>query len=252
MCPFPFGEGDKQHRTGERHRLSGLIQLLLPSESAVSDQRRSLRHALIFFLQSCYFFPVLKMSDLAISLQLPITQWQRLSRLSRTQEWLNTVMDTSPGHHKLLGPCSHTLITPFSLGLASNWAAVQTHIPQPKDLRSRSTGHTLPEISVLILMDVRKIYPERSCFTSCVFWCICSFSTLGSPATTPSPNPRWRAINYNKLQCIQLRSCPSSAPGINPLKLGHPDLHFLSFESTSIAKAPQTAEEWRAYSSRRF
>lgn len=56
-------------------------------------------------------------------------------------------------------------------------------------------------------------------------------------------HPCWRAINYNSLQCIQLQSYPSSVRGINPLKPGHPDLHFPSFESLSTAKAAQTAEE---------
>lgn len=103
------------------------------------------------FSKALIFFPVLKRSDLATCLQVPIAWWQSLPRPSRTRQCHTTTMDsaTAPEHHKLLGPCSHTLVTPFSLGLASNWAAAQTHRPQTKDPRSRSKGHTPPEIDVL-------------------------------------------------------------------------------------------------------
>lgn len=64
---------------------------------------------------------------------------------------------------------------------------------------------------------------------------------LNPPQTLSQPS--WVAINYNGLQCTQLQSCPSSVCGINPVKLGHPDLCFPSFESLSTAKTLQTAEE---------
>lgn len=209
MHPFHLGEGDKQHHTGKRHRVSGLIRRraspiwvcsvwhgeMLPSMLSSCKQQGG---QVCFFQKASFskaliFFPVLKKSDLATCLQLPIAWWQSLPRPSRTRQCHNTTMDsaTAPEHHKLLGPCSRTLVTPLSLGLASNWAAAQTHtdlslkIPDPE---ARATLH-LKSMSFLILMDVRKIYPERSYFTASVFWRICSFSALGSQATAPSPNP---------------------------------------------------------------
>lgn len=153
-----------------------------------------------FFLWSRTSFPVLKKSDLASSLRLPNTWWQSLPRLSRTQERHKTMMDsvTAPEHCELLGPSSHTLITPLSLGLASNWAAAQTHRPQIPGPAALPT-FCLKLMSFLILTDVRKIYPERSDFTACVFWCVCSFSALGSQATAPSPNPRSPVLKGYKL-----------------------------------------------------
>lgn len=55
-------------------------------------------------------------------------------------------------------------------------------------------------------------------------------------------HPGWRAINYNNLPCIRLWSCPSSVRGINPVKLGHTDLHFPSFESLSLRQPKNEAQ----------
>lgn len=147
-------------------------------------------------------------------------------------------------------PLPYTYHPPFSRACLEFGSSIDTDT----DLRFSSTGQTAWNRCPFWFSWMSERFIQRDLILQPVSSGVFTLSALRVQKLLPPPqtlsHPCWGDINYSSLQCIQ--SCPSSVRGINPLKLGHPDLHSPSFESLSIAKAAQTAKERGAYCSRHF
>lgn len=201
MCPFCLGEADKRHHTGERHQVSGLIwQQASPIWVCSTSQGEMLPGMFsscrqqgdqVCIYQKASFSKIIPFSSpkkVWFSHLHPVAHHVLAKPLEAEQDPEVTQHDDAPKMPQTaVTPLPHTDHPSFSrdglkLGSSTDRSLA---ISDPEAL---ATLH-LKSMSFLILTDVRKIYPERSYFTACVFWCVCSFSTPGSQATAPSPNP---------------------------------------------------------------